>query len=63
MKTIWAILSPVFYFEGGVAEIDEDHLDLAPVIGVYGPGRVEDGDPELGGKAGSRPHLRLITDR
>src|SRR5437899_10761069 len=28
--------------DGGAAEVDEQHLDLAPVVGVDRPGRVEE---------------------
>ena len=37
-------------------EVDQQHLDLAAVAGVDGPGRVDDRHPEPGGEPGARVH-------
>ena len=44
---------------GFAAEIDQQHLDFAAVVGIDGAGRVEHGETVLHGEAGARPHLRL----
>lgn len=49
--------------EGGVTSVEEDGLNFAPVVGVDGPGGVEEPDPLLEGKAASRPNLGFKTGR
>src|SRR5262245_20155796 len=44
---------------GAVAVIDEDHADLAAIVGVDGAGAVEHGDAGLESEAGAGPYLRL----
>src|SRR6185503_7033497 len=43
------------------AEIDQQHLDLAPVVRIDRAGRVEDGKTISGSEARTRPNLRFIT--
>ena len=46
-----------------VAEIDQQHLDLAAIVAVDRARRVEAGDAVLEGEAGARPHLALEAFR
>src|SRR4051812_29824019 len=41
-----------------IAVIDQEHADLAAIIGVNGAGRVQHRDAMLSGKTGARPDLR-----
>src|SRR4026209_2677221 len=43
------------------AEIDQQHLNLAPIVRIDRTGRVEDGETISGSEARTRPHLRFIT--
>ena len=43
------------------AEIDQQHHDLAAIVGVDGAGAVEHGDAMLEREARARAHLRLVA--
>jgi len=45
------------YFVGSLAEIDQDHLDLAAIAGVDGAGSIGDRDRALQGQSAPGPHL------
>ena len=49
--------------ERSLAEVDEDHSDLTPVVGVDGAGSVEHRDPVPQGKPRTRPHLGFVAVR
>ena len=61
--TSWAMRMPRVIVNGSLAEIDQEHLHLAAVVGVDRAGRVEHGDAVPEGEAGARPHLRLEAIR
>src|ERR1700687_5030570 len=44
-----------------VAVVDQEHADLAAIIGVNRAGRVQHGDAVLRCQPRARPELRLIT--
>ena len=44
-------------------QIDQNDPDLAAIVAIDGPRRVQHGDAVLGGKAGARPHLPLVAGR
>lgn len=46
---------------GGIGKIDDDALDFAPIIAVYRPGSVEQGDATLGSQSASRADLSFIS--
>ena len=52
-KTIWAMRAPRRDDEGIVAEIDQQHLDLAAIVAVDGARRVEARDAVVEGEARS----------
>ena len=43
------------------AEVDEDHADLAAVVGVDGPGAVQHADAVAQRQPRTWPHLRLVA--
>src|ERR1700747_2524814 len=45
--------------KGGAAVIDQEHRDLAAIIGIDGSRRVQNGDAMFGRKARARSYLRL----
>jgi hypothetical protein len=45
-----------------IAEVDQQHLNLAPVILVDGARRVENRHTVARGQAGARPHLPLVSE-
>ena len=49
--------------DGGTAEVDEQHLDLAPVVGVDRPGRVEERQAVAVRETAARPDLPLVPGR
>ena len=46
-----------------LAVIDNYHADFSPVVGIYGPGRIDQGDAVVKGQPASRPDLRLEAVR
>src|SRR5262245_9383297 len=56
---------PVAMMEGLLfhRKISEDDLDLAPVVGIDGAGRIEAGDAMLDGHAAAGTDLRFIAQR
>src|SRR5579871_4674224 len=49
--------------EGCLSQIDQNDLDLAAVIRIYGSGSVQDGDTVTHGQARTRPHLAFGAGR
>ena len=47
----------------GIAEVDEQHLDLAAIVFVDRAGRIRDGDAVLEREARARPHLAFVPRR
>lgn len=45
----------------GLAEINQTDLDLASVVGIYSPRRIDDSDAVLDCQAGSRAYLHFKT--
>ena len=51
----------VVHGEVGVGEIDEQHHDLAAIVGIHSAWSVEHGDAMLKGKTAARAYLCLVT--
>ena len=49
--------------DGGAAEVDEQYLHLAPVVGVDRPGRVEERQAVAVRETAARPDLTLVPGR
>ena len=61
--TSWAMRMPRVDLEDAVAEIDQDHLDLAAIVRVDRARRVEHRDAVPQREAGARPDLALVAGR
>ena len=59
--TSWAMRSPRVEAEGRLAEIDQNDLDLAAIIGIDGAGAVEQGHAMFERQARARADLGLIA--
>ena len=62
-NTSWAMRMPRVTGKTSAAQVDQGHLQFAPVIAVDRGRRVGEGDPMLEGQTGPRPDLALETRR
>nr|GFC25988.1 hypothetical protein [Tanacetum cinerariifolium] len=53
----------VLHGKGLVGQVDQQHFNLAAIIGVDGAGAVYDANAVLVGQAAARAHLRLVAHR